>query len=454
VSAGFNIRPIDRWLEPLLALAVLVALVQALIYTYQFGYLPQPFFYEPSDIWMDWFNTAHWAHEPGAYDAWLTIYPPLSFVFLKFLGIARCYSGAEGLPARECDWLGLVALHSIYVMNIVLTARAFMKIDRRTALPRSFALTAGLPMLYGLERGNLILICFTCVLLAFGPLVRSARLRWIFLGLAINFKVYLIATVFAQLLRRRWLWFEGALIATAGVYLLSFGLFGGGTPGEIYRNIANFSGGFEAVSVLDIWYAGTYLPLTSLLSGVAFPVSTLIGSEVAEWGSLLLPTITRVVQGTIVIAAVATWLRPEVVPIHRLALFGAAMALITAESGGYTQILLILFVFMERWRGVARPWAIFACYLLCIPADIVIGSVPPFVRESYLTGRQVVVTFGIGLGPFIRPALIMSLPFALSCATIWDVWADIRTQGWRTRRRFWRDAPLLPGVARPDPAGK
>ena len=35
------------------------------IFFYQ-GYLPAPFVFDIGDTFMDWFNTAYWAHNPGA----------------------------------------------------------------------------------------------------------------------------------------------------------------------------------------------------------------------------------------------------------------------------------------------------------------------------------------------------------------------------------------------------
>jgi hypothetical protein len=434
VSWGKRLFPVNRWLEWLLALGVVAGLAWSIIHVWLYGYLPQPYFYEPQDVWMDWFNTAYWAHQPGAYDSWLTIYPPLSFAVLKPLTWGPCYAGAEGYSSRSCDWYGAATLLGVYALNWVLTARTFLKIDRRTAWPRTIALCAGLPMTYGLERGNLILLCFTCVLLAYGPLVRSARLRWFFAACAVNFKVYLIGTLFAQLLRRRWRWFEGAALTTVLVYLVTFALVGAGTPAEIYRNISDFSGGYQAVTVLDLWYTSTFKPLVSLLTGSTFPIISIIGSQAAEIGAIAIPALVHFVQGCIVLAAAAAAFRPEVVPMHRLVFLSIAMALITSEAGGYTQILLILFVFMERWKGFGRAYAIFVAYVLCIAGDIPIDRVPPIAQDSFLSGGRVIAHYNVGVGPFLRPLLILSLPFALSMVTLRAVYLRLREEGWRLPR--------------------
>jgi hypothetical protein len=185
--------------------------------------------------------------------------------------------------------------------------------------------------------------------------------------------------------------------------------------------------------VTDIWYSVTYLPLISLLQGQNFPITNLIGSQLVETGLVLLPILIRTGQAAVLLAVVASWLRPEMVPPFRLAFFGTVLALISSEAGGYTQILAILFVFMERWRGIARPLAILCSYILCLPGDIALTPLPPLFGDSYLTNQPVEIHIDVGMGMFLRPGLLIIIAIALSAATIHDVWADIRVQGWKHR---------------------
>lgn len=446
--------PNDRWIEPLLALIVAGGMVRIIVLLWVNGYLPQPYFYDPADTWMDWFNTGDWGRDPGTYDSWGSVYPPLTFVFLKIFGLSQCYMGGgsdTSYYARNCDWLGVASLHAFYVLNAVLVSIAFYKTDRRTALPRAFALIAGLPMTSGLERGNIILVTFTCVLLGFGPLLRSARARWTALGLAINFKLYVIAALFPQLLRRRWRWFEGATIATVAIYMISYGVLGRGSPAELFNNVTGFRDATQANQFLDVLYAATYGPLYSLLNNQSFPIMALIGSKNVDLLLFALPVFTLTVQLTIVAAAVAAWLRPEVIPMYRLTNFGISLVLITVESGGYTHIFPILFTFFEKWTGFGRKTAIVLCYILCFQFDFIIDRAPPVVREAFFGGHNTIVTYYIMLGPFIRPALFYLILFSLALATLRAVWIDIRLQGWRTRWRFRGDIPIMVGAGGANP---
>lgn len=439
------------WVEWLFFAAIVAGFLYSAVLYVNTGYLNQPFFWDSDDTWRDWFSTSVWAHETGAYDSWLTVYPPLSFVLLKLLSDPTCYDLAWDKQARICDWVGIGAIHAIYLLNIFLTAKVFLRLDRRTAVQRSFALTAGMPMLFGLERGNLIMLCFTMVLLGYGPLVKSARLRWLCVGLAVNLKVYLIAGVFTQLLRRRWIAFEGMIYSVVVVYVVSFCLFGDGTPVQIVNNLVNFASGtsFTPNQVLEIWYPNTYNALYFVVADSPAPLSMFLDSRQIDLIIWIIPTMVRSGQLAIVCAAIAIWLRPEAVPPFRATFLGVAIAMITTETSAYTQPILIFFVFLESWRGWLRPIAISACYILCIPGDIPIGPPTLTFQYSFLSGRYVIFEQGLALGMFLRPFLLLICAYTLSALTIVEVFNDIHQQGWSHRWRFRRDAPILPRVVRP-----
>ena len=424
-------KPSGWWIERLLALAIAAGLAWCLGHLFYYKYFPTPFYWEAFDTWMDWFNTAFRAHQPGAYDEWGTIYPPLSFVVLRFLTYGGCYTFAEQFSSRACDWYGVTTLHLIYLLNIFLTARMLMKIDRRTAFPRAFALTAGLPMVFALERGNIILLAYTCVLLAYGPLLRSARWRWFFAACAINFKIYLIGTLFAQLLRRRWRWFEGAALATVVVYLMTFAILGDGTPTQIYDNIANFSSAFLSVTPLDIMYTSTYQPMLYVMQGNGFPVINMLGSGPVELVIFIVPILVYGTTALVVLAAIAAAFRPYAVPMHRLIFLSIIAAIISSETGMYTAMFVVLFVFMEPFRGPGRIWSIGVSDLISIPADVPLYYVPPLVRDTYLFGQTVIAEYMVGLAPFIRPGLLLSIAIAMSLVTLREVWDQLRLEGGR-----------------------
>lgn len=455
IDANESARAVRRFdamlvIEYLLAATIVGAFAYSFWFMLTYGYFPQPFFYDIGDAWMDWFNPAYWSHMEGTYDTYRTIYPPLTYVILRYITNGACYQSANGVWSRDCDLLGIFSLHAVYVFCIILTALTLYRIDRRTALPRSIALSMGLPMFWGLDRGNVILLTYIFVVLAFGPLIRSARVRWIFVGMAINMKVYLVGVLMAQLLHRRWRWFEGALIATILVYLISYAIFGEGSPLQIYRNITAYADGLTINNPLDLWMASSLQPLIALTDSEVFPALLFIGSENVDLIRSIVPIITISAQAIIMVSAVFCFLRPEIIPRTRMVAISIGIALFSTEVSAYTNILVFIFVFMEPARGFLRRYAILTAYLLCIPLDINIDVLPPLVKDSFWLQRPVIVEYYVQLGPFLRPFLSLSIPVALAILTIAEVLTDIWRQGWADRWRMRRDAPLLPWVARPE----
>ncbi len=443
-----------RWhllIEYALVLAILAAIGHIAWYFAKYGYMRQPFFYEPWGTWSDWFSLAQYAHRRGAYDIEMSIYPPLSFVIMKILSINQCYTNNFDVDARACDWLGDATICGSFLLAGVLTVFHLRKVDRTTYVPRSIAIALGFPMLYALERGNLITIAYCAYLLAYGPLLRSARLRWLCAGIVVNLKVYMIAAVLAPLAKRRWLAVEGAVLSTIGVYLVSWAILGEGNPLAILHNISQFSGVVRGERLEDIWYASSLGPLRTVVHG-NFPVYAVFNSSQVNAIYLTATGLTYLTQALAVAGVAATFLRPEVVPNHRVIMFGTIIALATSEAGGYTAIFLLLSIFMERWRGWARPTAIVLTYLYCIPDEYIIpAGMPPILHESFLGNRQVLAQYGIGILSILRPVIMFIACNCLAGVTLYDVWKDIRGQGWQDRWRFRRDWPLLPGILRPRP---
>jgi hypothetical protein len=421
--------------EYLGAAAILTGVAYAAWHLWSAGFLPAPFFVDNADTYMDWFNTAWWGRDRGTYDVWRSIYPPLSFLFLRALGIDRCYAG-DALAARDCDGLGVAALWAFWLLDLWLIARIYARTDRATALPRFVALGFGLPMLFGLERGNLAVVCLAPFMLAFGPILRAAWQRWLAAAVSINFKPYLIVAIMPALLRRKWRWFEGALLATVIVYALSWGLFGRGTPGEIATNSILFAQAIKpVVAWKDVLAGGSYNVLASFLNG-PLPLSTAIGSDAIEHAAWAIPVTVHAAQAMIALAAVAAWLRPGVVPAHRMTTLAIAFALITNEAGLYALIFFLYLLFLERWSGAGRIAALVCAYLICLPFDLWITPVYPIVQQSWLGGGPVTVEDALTLGPLIRPGLVIVASIALSTATIAAVWRALLED--RPRR-----APML-----------
>jgi hypothetical protein len=446
------------WVEWSFAIITVCSVIYSAWFLWENNYLPAPFFYEPNDVFADWFNTAYWARDKGTYDVWTALYPPASFVFLRIFGLDRCYvvnrfvDTSLGYDSRDCDWVGLSTIAALYIIDVALIYITFRKRDRVTALPRTICLGLGWPLLDGVERGNLVLAAFMFLMLALGPLLRSTFARATFAGLAINFKVYLVAAFVPLLLRRKWRQGENALLGTILVYMFTYAMLGRGTPIEIFHNLAGWSSQTSGGgSPLDFWVATTYEAWLGLLKGDGFPTVLILGSHTVNTMIFVIPLMQNTVRALIAAAAAMVWLRPEAVPTSRVVNLGLMMAMVTSDSGGYTPVYYIYFVLMEPWKYWEQKVALFMCFLMAPSIDFPIDQLAPVIRDTYFRHSTTVVNFNLTVWPLIRPLVIQIVAVMISLRTIRQVWGDVQSQGWAGRWRFRGDAPILPDIARPRP---
>lgn len=412
-------RLVALFAEVILAAAVVASLVAAVLFFRGNGYLPQPFVFDTNDTFMDWFNTAYWANNEGAFHVWRTIYPPLSFVFLDTFSLPGCYLQSS-FYGRDCDWLGRATIYAFYAIDVVLAWLAFRKADRATAPMRTVAIALGLPLLFTLERGNLILVAFAFFIVAYGGITTSRRWQVAAMAVTINFKPYLVLPAFAHALRRDWRMLELAGIASVALYLLTLALADGGTPGQIITNTRDwviFQGG-QVYN--EVNYSTSYAPLLGFRT-MQMPVLQFVSSELIETIEMLVPMVIRGTQAIALLALAAAWVQPKALPTWRIAaiLFGAYI--VTQSPGGYAQLFLLFLVFLEPWRRSGPVIALVCAYLLSLVGDVQITAVLDVSTDSWLGGRSVNPTFGLAYGHFIRPGLVALIVWALAIDSVIEV---------------------------------
>ncbi len=288
-------------------------------------------------------------------------------------------------------------------------------------------------MLQAVERGNLIAVAYTFMILALGPLLKSFRTRMLFMALAVNIKIYFIGAIAAMLLKKRWYWAEVAIICTLFLYACSIAVYGAGSPFDIFANMRAYQSG-AAQTLLDAWFAATYDAILAGISQGAVPLAAIIGSRNADLVEILVPALKLFTQSLLALAAVAVWFRPEAVSPYRAVFLGLAMIFVSTESGVYILLFLTYFVMMERWRGFGPIWAIVMCYFLAIPVDIALDTLPITPRDTYFKNGMAYIGTEVPLGPFVRPLLIMSIAWAMAGTTIHDVYKHFYKGGDEARK--------------------
>jgi hypothetical protein len=337
-------------------------------------------------------------------------------VFLDAFSLPGCYLQSP-FHARDCDWLGRTTIVGFYLLDVALVWLSFRRADPRTAPMRTIGFALGLPLLFTLERGNLILVAFACFAIAHGPLVRSPRLRGLAAAATINFKPYLLLPVLAHAVKREWRPLELAGIATVALYLVTLAIVGSGTPGELAANTANWVV-FQSGQVWnEIHYSTSYAPLL-LVRNAQIPVLEFVPSRTVETIEWLVPLVIRASQALALLALAAAWLQPRALPLHRVSTLLLAAYLVTQSPGGYTQTFLLFLVLLEPWRGPGPIVAVVCAYLLCLVADWPLSTVLELSTASWLGGRPVYPSFGLALGHFVRPGRVVLILWALSLDSI------------------------------------
>lgn len=398
---------------------MLVTIFTSIIYVSYFfitnHYLPQPFVYDVSDTFMDWFNPVVYALKPGAYDVWHSVYPPISFVFLWLFSVHSCYG--DPYLARTCDWVGITTLLTFYLIDCGLAALAFRKCNRSTWIPRTFAFLAGLPMLFALERGNLVLVCLAPFIIAYGDLFGGRLTKAIAIATTINFKPYLVVPSLALLFRRDWRALELACIATIGVYLLTLAMFGSGTPFQLIENTRMFSN-FVGGLFWEFSYFSTSYSSLLAIGKSPFPILAFLSSGVVQTAARVIPILIVSTQIVAFCGLLASWLQPAGVSLSRYVVLLVGGHLATQSPGAYALTFLIFPVFLEVGYRPTQLIALIAAYGLSVSYDHMIATVVDAHGTSWLSGQGVSFRFGLAVGQFVRPGLVLLIVWSLALDSI------------------------------------
>lgn len=376
------------------------------------GYLSAPFVFDISDTFMDWFNTAYWAHNGHAYDVWRTVYLPLSFVITGLLGDPSCYRTAP-YDARDCDTVGIAVILLTYLACVVVTAMAFWRRDRSTAICRTIAIGIGGPLLYALERGQLIMMTYIAFALLYGNLVHR---QWSYAATAAfmaNTKIYMVLPLMSLMIKRHWRLFELCAIASLALYLATLFLVSAGTPGEMISNLQNWFG----IRLGTVWdemlYTTTYNPLLQL-DVYQYPVREFIEQRDVD-GAIVFIHLYIIFSRTLALLCIGlAWLYPKAIPQTRIIFFILMQSFIVQNPGGYSIVLIVFLVLMEERSSRAMTLAIICAYLISVPGDVTLAKLTDVERQSWLSGRVVMSEYVVPWGALIRPGVIAIMLWALA----------------------------------------
>ena len=383
------------------------------------GYLGPPFVFDVGDTFMDWFNTAYYAHNGHAYDVWRTVYLPLSFVITGLIGNRACYDRSP-FDARDCDVIGIGFIIVMYVAAVLVTALVFRRTDRATAVTRTIAVALGGPLLYALERGQLILLTYIAFVALYGRLFRSRAGYVACAAFMANTKVYMVFPLFALVVKRQWRLIEACALAALALYVGTVLVVGAGTPLEMIDNLQNWFG----IRLGTVWdemlYTTTYKPLLQL-DVYQYPVRDYIEQRWVDGGIVFIESYVIFSRMLCWACIGLAWLYPKSISSTRLVFFILMQSFINQNPGGYSITLIVFLVFLERARNPATVIAIVCAYLICVPGDWTLVKLFDQERQSWLSGRLVMSEYVVPWGALIRPGIIAIMLWSLAFDTLVNV---------------------------------
>jgi hypothetical protein len=241
--------------------------------------------------------------------------------------------------------------------------------------------------------------------------------RAIAIATTINFKPYLVIPSLALAVRRDWRNLELAAVATVALYLVTLFLFGSGSPFEIVDNTRYFAsfvaGQFWAQSYLSTTYA-TLL----MVNDSPFPILTFVSSRVVETAIWLIPTVILATQLAAAAGLIAAWVQPRSITLSRNIALLVGAHLVTQSPGGYTLTFLVFPVFLEVVRRPSQMIALISVYALSINFDQIIATVVDTNAKSWLSGVSAHSSFGLAIGQFVRPGLVILTVWSLAIDSI------------------------------------
>jgi len=406
----FSLVPTDRIYNFLWQFSIFIIVLEFFYYVWFFSkhtYLPAPFVYAKSETFTDYFHTLYWAHREGRYEVWGTVYPPLIFLFLKWVTSNVHINDVHALRVvayQHIYWIvGIYLLLPILVLNSRLWDGWTVKQKLLTYLGIIFSI----PMLFSLERGNFIFII--PVFMAF-VLSYPGMLRKLSLAILINLKPYFFIFSLGYLVKRQWKDFLISSLCTGSIFLITgfileqhFYLF--------FSNLVGFS------SAKDLFTGREVIGFPSSISAWPYYLRSY------DWGQLqldngffwtfdplLVDSIDWIKRLILLACLVLVLLRRSVITLNEWFLFSIAFISNSGTSvSGYSLLLYYPFIpLMIKMRFGAVMIGILLMIMMPWDSIEILSHTMANVLVTFKFGFQN-IDWILGAGSIVRPVLNLML---------------------------------------------
>ncbi len=400
------IQKVDR--AKVLYIVLFFEFINAGYYFYflsSYGYLPTPFVFDKNDTLMDFYNPLYWVVKDGFYTAFNSVYPALNYFFLKLftLGISSDLVIDPFQLRNDFPIFGII-ISFIYILIVwvVVNIGEWRKVDLGNKGLVFLACILSVPVLFGLERGNLIFL--SLLFLALHLNASNPWVKAIYFGLLVNIKPYFAILLIQYLNIHQFNKLEliRSILIAAAIFLVS-GLLVGINFIDFFKAYLSFSKN-TTLSVEGV----VALPHSvAALSTIKKLISFGEGSSYTFWFSLL-----KVINYVSVLILVCTVLLKKTT---RLELLIAGIIILTnfsISTGGYILIIYIALIpyLLQSKEYVKLLFLIVLIYSL--PLDwINFLELKYSYTYSYLGGNLFInePEFFLSIGSIFRPLLNFSL---------------------------------------------
>lgn len=370
------------------------------------NFLPYPFVYDKNDTFMDFFNPMWRLWDLGRYKVWKSVYPPLNYIFLKWIcSVTTCEYMSSSFDLRSYS----NAIYAYFVMYCTLPLfvintgpwRHFGKSEK--VILYLLYITAA-PMLFMLERGNLILIAPLLISLTLAT--TSGIKRALYIAVLANLKPYFIVFTLFFVAKKQWSNMIVSVFLMLTIFIISSLLFDQNAF-LIFRNILDY---------------GLKNPIHSARELISFPSSISVFFEMLNtvnggaaskdfFGAFyesfeLVVKLFHYLVFLLVAVAFFALLKKGIYLRDEIVLF--ILSLIICNSGtsvgGYSTVIYLSFIplFLRLGREDFLYYFLFAFILLNYDYfSIMHRSGDP--QYSYLYGAEVETFWNLGVSGLLRP---------------------------------------------------
>jgi hypothetical protein len=379
-------------------------LIYFTIFYNKFGYLPNPFIFDKNNTFMDFYNPLYWAFNKTQYTLYNSIYPPINFIILdSFCLLFSCSNASDSFIFRDLNknfnLILIICFYGSLFISFYSIRSSLLGLRKLEIIILFLAISISPPVLFALERGNLIFLVLPLICIALK--IRNKLSKLIIFGLIINIKPYLLILLLHEFNIFK---YKIKLI----LYLILSVLF-----------IFLISSYFYDINYLN-YFMGYFIfankfpaPATDILS-LPFSLSSLttlrkLSANFHHYSVILfLPLIINTV--TILVLTAATLTKKLTSDEFILSSFLITVNF-TSLLGGYAYLLYIPFLPFFFKVGNTKKYLVILSCIFFLPIDFIrIVNLHEMYIDSYI-GQVLIgqINQYLTLGSFLRPILNYSI---------------------------------------------